>query len=116
MTGQKCFFDIQKAQRKWACFSRILVWEGADPRTYGTFYKTVFQENLLFVLETLVITPRIRGTLGGFHHRVTRRIAGMQLKQYIAGRCEYLPLYAAMSEVFLEGLETYVLHHQNTIA
>ena len=37
---------------KWVRLSMILGWEVADPWTSGTIYKTVFQEIILFGLET----------------------------------------------------------------
>ena len=35
-------------RKNWVQFSSILVWEGADARTSGTFFKAVFQATLLF--------------------------------------------------------------------
>ena len=45
-------------------------WEGVDPRTSGTFYKTVVQATLLFSAYTWVMTPMVGNILGGFHQRV----------------------------------------------
>ena len=40
--------NLRRALNKWACLSRVLVWEGADARTLGMFYTTVFQAVLLY--------------------------------------------------------------------
>ena len=55
---------------KWVRLSMILGWEGADPRTSGTLYKTVFQATIFFGPETWVMNLRIRRTLFIFHHKV----------------------------------------------
>ena len=51
--------DLSKSRKRWARMSRILGWEGADPQTYGNFYKAVVQLNLLFGADYWVISPRI---------------------------------------------------------
>ena len=56
---------------KWVRLFRILGWEGADPWTTGTLYKTVFQATILFGPETWVMKLSIRLTLIRFHHRVS---------------------------------------------
>ena len=60
--------NICKSRSRWAWFSRILGQEREDPRTFGTFYKAVVKVTLFFGLETWVMTPRIRRTIGIFHH------------------------------------------------
>ena len=60
------------------------------------------------------MNPRIWRTLGGFYHRVARRLTVMQPKRDTAGRWEYLPLDAAMTAVELEEMEKYILSLQNT--
>ena len=72
--------NLQKARLSW-----VLGQEGADPRTSGTFYKAVVQTTLLFGAETWVVFPRIGKTFGGFHHRVDRRLAGMQQRRDTTG-------------------------------
>ena len=70
----------------------------------------IVQATLLFGSEAWVINPRIGSTLRGFHHRVDCYLEGMQLKRDMPGRWEYPPLDAAMAEVGLKDVETYVLH------
>ena len=81
----------------WASFSRIWEWEGADPRTSGTFYKVVVQATLLFDSETWVMNPRIGRTLGRFHHRVAHHLAGMKPKQYMGGAV-IIPAYGRSND------------------
>ena len=78
--------NLRKAPSRWAHFSRTLGQEGADPWTFGNFYKAAFQANLLFGSETWVLNPRVGRTLGGFHKSMARRLAVMQMKQNMAGR------------------------------
>ena len=96
--------------------SRIIGWEGANPRTSGNFYKAVVQETLLFGAESWVMSPQIGKTLGGFHHRVALGLKKMQPNRNGLSRWIYPPLDTAMKEVGLEEVETYVLRHQNTVA
>ena len=52
--------------------------ELADAQMPGNLYKLFIQAVLLFSLETWVVTPCIGRMLGGFHHRVSRRLTGNQ--------------------------------------
>ena len=67
--------NIWKSQSRRAPFYRILGWEGAYPKTSGTFYNVIIQTTLLFVSETFSMTHMIRTTLGEFHHRVDQCLA-----------------------------------------
>ena len=58
--------------------SRVLVREGENTRTSGTFNQEVVQANLLFGLKIWATTPQNGQTLGGFHHWVARCLAGMK--------------------------------------
>ena len=64
--------NFRNVRKRWARISRIIGWEGADPRNSGSLNKWVVQATLLFGAESWVIPPWIRRTLGGFHHRVDR--------------------------------------------
>ena len=74
------------------------------------------QATLIFGAETWFMTPKLGMTLGGFHHWVACRLVIMQTRQDITSRLVYPPMYASMTSVRLEELETYVLRHQNIIA
>ena len=76
------------------------------PWIYGTFYKAVVWETLLFGLKTWLISPRIGRTIGRFHYRVDLRLAGIQPMRDMSGRREYLPMDAEMVEVGLDEVET----------
>ena len=52
--------------------SHILSREGATPRVSGFFFKAVIQAVIIFVAETLAITPRMGTALGGFQTQVLR--------------------------------------------
>ena len=55
--------NLMKERQKWARMSRVLGWEGAGTRTSGMFNKGVVQANLLFGLDTSLMTPRLVGPL-----------------------------------------------------
>ena len=73
--------NLLMSRWKWVWLSRILGWEGEDPQTSGTLYKTVVQANLLFEPETWVMALRIRRTIVRLHHRVAFCSAGIHLKR-----------------------------------
>ena len=75
-----------KDRKRWARLSQIIGREGKDPWSSGTFYKAVVQATILFGAETLVMSPIIRKTLVGFHHRVDFRLEGMPLRWYMTVR------------------------------
>ena len=105
-----------KVQRWRAHISRVLGREGGYPRTSCNVYKAAAQATLLFGTETWVVTPRIGNTLGGFRHRVARRLTIIRTRRHTTGRWVYPPLDVAMTAVGLEEVETYVLLLQNIIA
>ena len=55
--------NLMKERQKWARMSRVLGWEGAGTRTSGMFNKGVVQANLLFGLDTSLMTPILVGPL-----------------------------------------------------
>ena len=63
--------NMRQSRKNWMRFSRILGWGGSNDRNSSTFFKAVVQANLLFGLETWVMTPRICRTLRGFQHRMS---------------------------------------------
>ena len=67
----------------------ILGREGSDTRVLGNFFKAVVQSVLLFGLETWVVTLCVVPALGGFPHRVDRRLSGKQPRMQPDGIWEY---------------------------
>ena len=65
--------NIQKVKKKWAHLSSFLGQESVDDQTSRNVYLEVAQLLLLFQSEIWVMSPCIRRTLGGFHHRVIFR-------------------------------------------
>ena len=78
--------NLRNPHRQWGYLSSFLGQEGADPQTYGTFYKEVVQVTLLFGVDTWFINPRIGRTPGDFHHKVYQRLAGIRTRQDTAVR------------------------------
>ena len=77
--------NLQKERKVYASQSRIMGKEGADARTSGCFHVTDVQATLLFGSETWVLTPGMVQTLGGFHHRVERRLMKKLPKRRLDG-------------------------------
>ena len=98
--------NLQNARNHWAWISWILEQERAEPRIFGTLYKSVVRATVLFGAEAWVMLPRIGNTLGGFHHRVAHRLEGMRPRQDMMGRWVYPPLDAEMSDLVLEEVDT----------
>ena len=47
--------NLGKARKSWGWLSWVLIWEGADLKVSGNFYKAVAQAVLLFGAETWVL-------------------------------------------------------------
>ena len=74
-------WNLWRARGKWGWLTKILGREGSYKRTAGRLYVAVVQAVLLFGSETWVLTPRLEKALEGFHHRASRRMAGMVPKR-----------------------------------
>ena len=79
-------------------------------------YVAVVQAVLLYWSETWVISPCIGRNLGGFHHRVDRRLTGRKPRKGQEEGWVYPQLEDTMTEAGLKGVETYVSRQQNTVA
>ena len=62
------------------------------------------------------MTPHIGRVLGGFHHRVARRVMGRNIKQERDGIWLYPPPEVAMAEATLHYVKTYAYRRQNIVA
>ena len=108
--------NLRLARHKWERLTRVLSREGADARTSGQIYLSVVQSIVLYGSETWVLIPRMQRVLGGFHHRVDRRLTGRQPQKGQDRGCVYPPLEDAMAGAGLQEVETYVSRRQNTEA
>ena len=52
--------------------------EGENAWTLGRIYVVVVQDVMIYSSETWSVTPHIGRVLCGFHHRVARRLTGIQ--------------------------------------
>ena len=66
----------------------------------------VMQSVLLYGLETWVLTLRMQGVWGEFHHRVACRLTGRQLWKGREVGWVYPPLEYAMEEAGFQKVET----------
>ena len=105
--------NLSRAQQKWAQLTRVLGRVGVDAWTLGMLYAAVVQAVFLDGSETWVMTPRIGRDLGGFHHRVARRLTGRKPQRGVDWRWRYTPLVEAMEEAGLQEVDTYLSRHQN---
>ena len=63
-----------------------------------------------------LVTPRIKRILGGFHHRVARRISVKIPWKRIEGTWKYPPLGDTMRELVLEEIGTNISRWHKTVA
>ena len=61
--------------------TRILSREGADPRVYVFFFKSVVQAVLLFGSEIWAVTLCMGRALGGFQDQVSQQLTGPVLQR-----------------------------------
>ena len=108
--------NLRRARQKWERLTHILIREGADARSLGHIYLEVVQSLLLYGSEIWVLTPRMKRLLGGFRHRVARRLTGRQPWKGRDGGWFYPPMEDTMVEAGLQYLYTYVSRHQKTVA
>ena len=71
---------------------------------------------ILFVLETWFMNPCIGQVMGGFPNLVSQWMTVKKPQRVIYGLWRYPPVAKAMAESGLEQVETYIAHHQNTVA
>ena len=83
---------------------RILGREETDQRTMGGFYVVFVQATLLFRLETWVAIPHMMRTLGGFRHRVVRRITRNMPNKCPDGGWEFPPIAEELREAGIQEL------------
>ena len=108
--------NLKKARKSWGRLSRILGREGVTARIYGTFFKSVVQQVLLFGAETWVVTPRMERALSGFLHGAARRLTGRQARRGRNGTWNYPSLEGAMREAGLTDIGKSTANRQNTVA
>ena len=90
-------------------------WEEEDRITVGIFYVAVVQAVLLFGSETWIMTPLLKNSLKGFHHRAARQMMGMVLKCKRDGIWVYPSIGKALEIVGLEEIGLYITLRQNTV-
>ena len=109
--------NLRRARQKWARLNRLLGGGGGvDYLTLGHIYLAVVQLSLKYGLEKWVLNPRMKRVLGGFHHRVARRMTWRQPRKGRDRGWFYPPLEDVMTEAGLQEVETYVSRRQNTVA
>ena len=107
---------LRRCRQKWERLTRILSREGADARTSGQIYLAVMKLVLIYGSDTWVLIPCMKGVLGGFHHRVARRLTGRQPRKGWYRVWVYPPLEDAMAKAGFQEVETYFSRLQNTVA
>ena len=108
--------NIWRACQKWERLTRVLSRYGADARTLGQIYLEVLQSFMLYGSDIWVMTLHIERVLVGFHHRAACRLMGGQFWRGRYGVWVYPPLEDAMAEAIFQEVDTYIYHHQNTVA
>ena len=62
---QEIIGNLQKVRRSWARLLRIIGQEGSDARKLERLYLDIVQVILIIGLKTGLVTPHIRGVVGG---------------------------------------------------
>ena len=108
--------NLRRASNNWKRLTRVLIREGADAQTLGQIYLAVVQSVIIYGSETWVIKTRIERVLGGFHHRVTRRLMGRQPWRIWNIVWVYPPLEDAIAEAGFQEVDTYAYRSHKTAA
>ena len=87
-----------------------------EKRIFGTFFKAVLQQVLLFEAETWVLTPRMEMALDSFMYRAARRITGRQTRIGCGGKWYYPSLAGSMKETRFATIRKSIKNRQNTAA
>ena len=99
----------------WYCLHRSLGRKGVENWISGRFYVAFVQVILLFGLETWVVTLQIKCMLGGFHHRVAKKILGKIPQQWAYGSWAYPLLGGTRRADGIKEIETYISRRKNTV-
>jgi hypothetical protein len=73
--------NLEQARKKWASMRRVLIQDGAEPKTMAVFYRTVVLYTLLYGSESWVLTQDLMRQLRSFHRRCCRGLAGDFIRQ-----------------------------------
>ena len=84
---------MRRVQQKWEW---VLRREWEDPQNSLRFCLMVVQTVLMYALGTWVMKVHIGRNLGGFHHRVARKMTIRKLRRGIDWRWRYPQLEEAM--------------------
>ena len=108
--------NLRRASKIWERLFQVFVCEGEDERSLGMFYIVVIQGVLIYGSEKWAAFPHIGRMLGGFHHRVLRRLTGNMTQQNLDRMWAHPSLEEAMTEAGVQEVETYVTRRRNTVA
>jgi hypothetical protein len=103
--------NLSRARQRWGMVRRVLVRDGADPRTMAYFYKCVVQTVLLYGAETWVISNRMLRALEGFHYRVACQITGRR-PQREGETWVHPPTAAVLEEAGMHSMGEYLSKHR----
>ena len=85
--------------------SQILGREGTNVRVSGTLFKMVDQEVILLGSMTYMMNPCMGRSMGGYQHRVARRLTGNQIHNLWYRIWYYPPLEESVREAGLDKVE-----------
>ena len=102
--------NLRRTVQKWAWITWVLSREVADTQTLGQIYLEVAQSVLLYRSYTWILTPCMQRVLGGFYHRLSRRLTGQkpqkQPRKVQEGGWVYPSLEDVMAEAGLQEVKT----------
>ena len=106
--------NVKLARKAWGRISSLLLHDGANPKTSGSFYLMVVLQVLLFGSETWCLTSAQLARLEGFHHRVARRISG-ETPRLVGQEWVHPPVAEALEACGLVPIREYLDRRHCTI-
>ena len=82
------YSNLRRSNQIWGMVANVLGKTGFLIKSRVMMYKVLVQAFLLYGSEICVVMDTIMMILGGFHHRIERRISGMTLRRGNGGEWE----------------------------
>ena len=109
------YINLRKAQRQWGVVAEVLGNTGVLVKAQAMMCKAVVQELILYGSEIWVVTDAMTTVLGGFNHRISRRIVDMT-KRRVGGRYwEWALVDAEMEAIGIWPMRECMWRRQATI-
>ena len=109
------YINLRKAQRILWIVEKVMGKTWVPIKSWAVVYKAVVQAVLLYRSEIWVIIDMMMTVMEGFHHRISRRIAGTTAQRGKSGEREWTLVEAALLVTDLWKISKYLRRRQATI-